>query len=93
MGQGRAFLTCAHWKFPPSQPCPVPLLSDIPHTLEHGTRRFQGHVAVVACTWQEGSDPSAAAARAEVSERVASAVPKLVLAHVVQEAHPRAEWR
>lgn len=93
VGQGRAFATCARWKFPPSQPCPVPLLCDILPTLGHGTRRFQGHVAVVARRWQEGSDPSAAAARAEVSERVASAVAQLVLAHVVQEADPRTEWR
>ena len=62
----------------------IQLLSDIPPSLEHGTPRFQGHVAIVPSTWQDRSDPSTAAARAEVSERSASAAPhQLDLAHVV----------
>ena len=93
MGQGRAF--------PPvpigNSLCPEcvhQLLSDIPPSLEHGTPRFQGHVAIVPSTRQDRSDPSVAAARAEVSERSASAAPhRLDLAHAAQEADPHIEWR
>ncbi|XP_016160840.1 PREDICTED: RNA polymerase II elongation factor ELL2 [Ficedula albicollis] len=87
MGQGRAFP--AYWEFHLSHVCPIRLLSDIPPILEHGTPRFRGHVAIVTSTWQDRSDPSAAAARAEVSEPLASAVPDwLDLTPVAQEADP-----
>lgn len=68
MGQGRALPTCAHCEITVPQLCHAPLLSDILPSLGHGTARFQAHVAIVSGTGQDLSDPSAAAARAEVSE-------------------------
>lgn len=82
MGQGGAFPTCAHCEIPLPPLCHVPLLSDIPASLAHGTPRFQGHVAIVTGTGQERSEPSAAAARAGVSE------PQRVLFHLGWLQHP-----